>query len=166
MFGNQDTEQALENLDSLAAYLEKNPDADIFGPAKSSYIRDMLFILYQDEIMGEDGKINTQTLEKLLLTVEKIAENSGEEGNVSYLAEDSVGLASPFAANEDGAGRNEQCGCSGDHGCRKPVIHDGSLRGDEAEGTGAGDSPEYVPSTGDSGNQQRLRTEGTGRGNL
>lgn len=102
MFGNQDTEQALENLDSLAAYLEKNPDADIFGPAKSSYIRDMLFILYQDEIMGEDGKINTQTLEKLLLTVEKIAENSGEEGNVSYLAEDSVGLASPFAANEDG----------------------------------------------------------------
>ena len=102
MFGNQDTEQALESLDSLAAYLEENPDADVFGPAKSSYIRDMLFILYQDEVMGEDGKIDTQALEKLLLTVEKIAENSGEEGDVSYLAEDSVGLASPFAANEDG----------------------------------------------------------------
>ncbi len=102
MFGNQDTEHALDSLDSLTAYLEKNPDADIFGPAKSSYIRDMLFILYQDEVMGEDGKIDTQALEKLLLTVEKIAENSGEEGDVSYLAEDSVGLASPFAANEDG----------------------------------------------------------------
>lgn len=102
MFGNQDTEQALESLDSLDAYLEANPDADIFGPAKSSYIRDMLFILYQDEVMGEDGKIDTQTLEKLLLTVEKIAENSGEEGDVSYLAEDSVGLTSPFAENEDG----------------------------------------------------------------
>ena len=73
-----------------------------YDPESCRLVGEIVNVCADESVLGEDGKIDTQALEKLLLTVEKIAENSGEEGDVSYLAEDSVGLASPFAANEDG----------------------------------------------------------------
>lgn len=104
MFGNSEAAQALESLDSLSAYLDENPDAAIFGSAKTSYIRDVLFMLYQDEVLGTDGKVDQNRLAKLLLTAERIAENGGadEADSVSYAAEESLELSSPFSENEDG----------------------------------------------------------------
>ncbi len=104
MFGNSEAAQALESLDSLSAYLDENPDAAIFGSAKTGYIRDVLLMLYQDEVLGTDGKVDQNRLAKLLLTAERIAENGGadEADSVSYAASESLEVSSPFSENEDG----------------------------------------------------------------
>ena len=103
MFGNSEA-QALESLDRLSAYLDENPDAAIFGSAKTGYIRDVLFMLYQDEVLGTDGKVDQNRLAKLLLTAERIAESGGadEADSVSYAAAESLEVSSPFSENEDG----------------------------------------------------------------
>lgn len=76
IYGGEESKKALESLESLKAFLEADPAASVFGIADRSYIRDFLFELYQDEIFGEDGKVNQENLANLLELEEKIAANS------------------------------------------------------------------------------------------
>lgn len=104
MFGNEAAMSALGSLDSLIAYLEANPETDIFGDAGSTYIRDVLFMLYQDEIIGEDGKVDRDALSKLLEAAGRIVENVGsDEMGGMYYSGDDITVSSPFD-NDSGLG--------------------------------------------------------------
>lgn len=76
IYGNEDTKKALESLDSLKAFLEKDPEASVFGIADRGYIRDFLFQMYQEEIFGEDGKVDQEKLAELLELAEEIMGNA------------------------------------------------------------------------------------------
>lgn len=76
IFGNEDAKKALQSLESLKAFLEKDPGASVFGLADKTYIRDFLFQMYQEEIFGEDGKVNQEKLTDLLELAEKIVVNA------------------------------------------------------------------------------------------
>lgn len=76
IYGGEESKNALNSLESLKAFLEADPSASVFGIADRSYIRDFLFELYQDEIFGEDGKVNQENLAALLELEAKIADNS------------------------------------------------------------------------------------------
>ncbi len=76
LFGNEEAKHALGSLESLKAYLKTNPQASVFGIADRYYIRDFLFQMYQDEILGEDGKVNQENLTALLELEGKIAVNA------------------------------------------------------------------------------------------
>lgn len=76
MYGDEQIEKALDSLDSLGAYLEKNPDAAIFGATDKKYIRDFLFQMYQEELIGEDGSVDKSSMEQLLRLAVDIAKNS------------------------------------------------------------------------------------------
>lgn len=76
MYGDEEIEKALDSLDSLKAYLEKNPDAGIFGVTDKKYIRDFLFQMYQEEMMEEDGSVDKAKMEQLLEISVNIADNS------------------------------------------------------------------------------------------
>lgn len=76
IYGGEESKKALESLESLKAFLEADPSASVFGIADRLYIRDFLFELYQDEIFGEDGKVNQENLAELLELAEKIAINA------------------------------------------------------------------------------------------
>ena len=79
MFGDEQIEKALDSLDSLKAYLEKNPDARIFGVTSKEYIRDFLFQMYQEELIKKDGSVDKTKMEQLLELSADIAENSKTE---------------------------------------------------------------------------------------
>lgn len=79
LYGNEEVKEALKSFDSLKAYLEEQPDASVFGLADSSYIRDFLFQIYQDEILEENGKIDQEKLAELLEIEGKIAVNARSE---------------------------------------------------------------------------------------
>ncbi len=76
LYGNEDAKKALESFDSLKAFLEKDPQASVFGLADREYIRDFLFQIYQDELFGEDGKVDQEKLAELLELAGKIVENA------------------------------------------------------------------------------------------
>lgn len=76
LYGNEDAKKALESFDSLKAFLEKDPQASVFGLANREYIRDFLFQIYQDELFGEDGKVDQEKLAELLELAGKIVENA------------------------------------------------------------------------------------------
>lgn len=76
IFGNEDTKKALESLDSLKAFLKNDPEASVFGITDRDYIRDFLFQMYQEEIFGENGKVNQEKLSDLLELEGKIAVNA------------------------------------------------------------------------------------------
>lgn len=76
IFGNEDTKKALESLESLKAFLENNPEASVFGLADKEYIRDFLFQMYQEELFGEDGRVDQEKLTDLLELAGKIAVNA------------------------------------------------------------------------------------------
>lgn len=100
IFGNEDTKKALESLDSLNAFLEKDPQASVFGLADRDYIRDFLFQMYQEELFGEDGKVDQEKLADLLELAGKIAINAKSE----LFEEDVEGL------HEEGYKRNQFTG--------------------------------------------------------
>lgn len=79
LYGNEETKEALTSMDTLAAYLEENPDATVFGVADYTYIENFLFQLYQDEITGKDGKIHQKKLEQLFELERVIAKNAQAE---------------------------------------------------------------------------------------
>lgn len=79
MFGDEQIEKALDSLDSLKAYLEKNPDARIFGVTSKEYIRDFLFQMYQEELIKKNGSVDKTKMEQLLELSADIAENSKTE---------------------------------------------------------------------------------------
>lgn len=98
MYGNEDSMNALESIDSLRVYLEEHPGLDLFGPVSEQYIRDVLFMLYQDEIIAEDGKVNREMLKELLSLesdVIKNSEGSGEDG-MFFTGDDDIIISSPF----------------------------------------------------------------------
>lgn len=76
IYGSTEVQEALGSLGSLSAYLEGHPEASVFGLADKEYIRDFLFQLYQEEILGEDGKIDQEKMALLLETETKIAANT------------------------------------------------------------------------------------------
>lgn len=79
IYGDEQAKAAFDSLDSLSAYVEAHPDKSIVGVAEKKYIRDFLFQMYQDEIIGEDGKADQEKLAKLLETELKIAANARTE---------------------------------------------------------------------------------------
>lgn len=88
LFGNEDAKKALQSLESLKAFLEKDPQASVFGLADKAYIRDFLFQMYQEEIFGEDGKVDQEKLTDLLELAEKIVVNA--KSSIFEEGEDSV----------------------------------------------------------------------------
>lgn len=79
MYGDEQIEKALDSLDSLKAYLEKNPDAKIFGVTEKGYIRDFLFQMYQKELIKKDGSVDKAKMEQLLGLAVDIVKNSKTE---------------------------------------------------------------------------------------
>ena len=75
MYGSQEVQEALESIGTLSAYLDADPEASIFGAADYGYIGNLLFVLYQDEIVGPNEKIDEVKLEKLLELEKKICIN-------------------------------------------------------------------------------------------
>ncbi|NBJ01490.1 carbohydrate ABC transporter substrate-binding protein [Lachnospiraceae bacterium] len=97
LYGNEDAKKALESFDSLKAFLEKDPQASVFGLANREYIRDFLFQIYQDELFGEDGKVDQEKLAELLELAGKIAENAKASLFEENLREDESGYSrDPF----------------------------------------------------------------------
>lgn len=96
IFGNEDAKKALESLESLKAFLEQDPSASVFGIADIHYIRDFLFQMYQNEIFGEDGKVDQEKLEELLEL----------EGKIAVNAKSSLFEADMMGWNESGDTRN------------------------------------------------------------
>ncbi len=76
LYGDEQIEKALDSLDSLSAYMDKNPDAAIFGVTNKEYIRDFLFQMYQEELMKTDGTADKAKMEQLLELAVSIAKNS------------------------------------------------------------------------------------------
>lgn len=79
IYGNEEVKKALSSLETLSKYLDKNPEANIFGVAERGYIRDFLFQLYQDEILGTDKKIDKEKMALLFELEKKIAVNARAE---------------------------------------------------------------------------------------
>ena len=97
LYGNEDAKKALESFDSLKAFLEKNPQASVFGLADREYIRDFLFQIYQDELFVEDGKADREKLAELLELAGKIVENAKASLFEENLREDESGyIRDPF----------------------------------------------------------------------
>ncbi len=97
LYGNEDAKKALESFDSLKAFLEKDPQASVFGLADRDYIRDFLFQIYQEELFGEDGKVDQEKLAELLELAGKIAENAKASLFEEGLREDESGyIRDPF----------------------------------------------------------------------
>lgn len=91
MYGDEQIEKALDSLDSLQTYLEKNPDAQIFGVTNKAYIRDFLFQMYQEELTGDGGSVDKAKMEQLLKLAVDIADNSDTDN---------------FDGRDDGAGES------------------------------------------------------------
>lgn len=79
VYGDEQIQKALDSLDSLEAYLDKNPDAAVFGVTDKEYIRDFLFQMYQDELLSKDGAVDKGKMEQLLTLAVGIAKNSQTE---------------------------------------------------------------------------------------
>lgn len=79
MYGDEQIQKALDSPDSLKAYLEKNPDAGIFGITSKEYIRDFLFQMYQEELIKKDGSVDKAGMEQLFELAADIAENSNTD---------------------------------------------------------------------------------------
>lgn len=76
MYGDEQIKKALDSLDSLKAYVEKNPDAGIFGVTNKEYIRDFLFQMYHEELIKKDGSVDKVKMEELLELSQDIEKNS------------------------------------------------------------------------------------------
>lgn len=76
IYGDEKIEKALDTMDSLRAYMDKNPEAAIFGVTNKAYIRDFLFQMYQDELIKKDGSVDKEKMETLLKLSVDIAKNS------------------------------------------------------------------------------------------
>lgn len=99
IYGDQEVQEALRSYDSLKAYLDKNPDASVFGLADHGYIKNIMFQLYQDEMTGTDHKIDQEKLAGLLEIVGKLCENTQTESieSLNHIsAEDMEEVSSPF----------------------------------------------------------------------
>lgn len=99
IYGDQEVQEALRSYDSLNAYLDKNPDASVFGLADHGYIKNIMFQLYQDEMIGTDHKIDQEKLAGLLEIVGKLCENTQTESieSLNHIsAEDLEEVSSPF----------------------------------------------------------------------
>lgn len=79
LYGDAQIEKALDSLESLRAYMDKNPDAAIFGVTNKEYIRDFLFQMYQDELMKKDGTVDKVKMEQLLELAVSVAKNSNTD---------------------------------------------------------------------------------------
>ena len=79
IFGDENAKEAILSLDKLTAYVDAHPDESILGIAEKSYIRDFLFQMYQDEIIGPDGRVDQEKLAALLETETKLAVSSKSE---------------------------------------------------------------------------------------
>lgn len=79
IFGDENAKEAILSLDKLTAYVDAHPDESILGVAEKSYIRDFLFQMYQDEIIGPDGRVDQEKLAALLETETKLAVSSKSE---------------------------------------------------------------------------------------
>lgn len=77
LYGSQEVMEALESIDSLESYLDKEPEATVFAVPDHWYIRDILFQLYHEEIVKSNGKINQEKLKTLFELEGKISENAG-----------------------------------------------------------------------------------------
>ncbi len=97
IYGNENAKKALESLDSLKAFLEADPSASVFGIADRFYIRDFLFEIYQDEIFGEDAKVDQEKLAELLEMAKQIAGNARAELFDGELAGQSGSTRDPFS---------------------------------------------------------------------
>lgn len=78
-YGDETVKEALHSLESLADYMEEHPQASVFGIADKTYIRDFLFQIFQQEMLGEDGKINQEKMTRLLELELQIAGNARSE---------------------------------------------------------------------------------------
>lgn len=99
IYGDQEVQEALRSYDSLNVYLDKNPDASVFGLADHGYIKNIMFQLYQDEMIGTDHKIDQEKLAGLLEIVGKLCENTQTESieALNHIsAEDLEEVSSPF----------------------------------------------------------------------
>lgn len=79
MYGDENAKKALESLESLKSYLEENSEAPIFGITSKEYIRDLLFQLYQDEILEKGKTVNQKKLSLMFELAGKIAESAKTE---------------------------------------------------------------------------------------
>ena len=79
IYGDEQVKAAFASLESLKTYVEEHPDQSVVGVAERDYIRDFLFQLYQDEVIGEKGKVDQKKLTELLEVELKIAENARTE---------------------------------------------------------------------------------------
>lgn len=107
MFGEDEAKQALEDMDSLKAYLEASPDSQVFCYSDPAYVRDVLFLLYQDEIIGEDGRVDQEKLTELFEMESAIIKNMGEDGELPIFVsgDDALqGQVSAFGEGGDGVG--------------------------------------------------------------
>ncbi len=76
VYGDEQIQKALDSMESLKAYLDKNPDAAIFGVTNKEYIRDFLFQMYQEELIRQDGTVDKAKMEQLLALAVRIAGNA------------------------------------------------------------------------------------------
>ena len=76
VYGDEQIQKALDSMESLKAYLDKNPDAAIFGVTNKEYIRDFLFQMYQEELLRQDGTVDKAKMEQLLALAVRIAGNA------------------------------------------------------------------------------------------
>lgn len=99
LYGNEEAKEALKSFDSLKSYLKEHPDASIFGLADRGYIRDLLFQLYQDELLEENGKINKEKLAELLEIEGQLVVNARADIFEANLEESGVDAAdrTPFS---------------------------------------------------------------------
>lgn len=79
IFGDENAKEAILSLDQLTAYVDAHPDESILGVAEKGYIRDFLFQMFQDEIIGPDGRVDQEKLAALLETEAKLAVSSKSE---------------------------------------------------------------------------------------
>lgn len=79
IYGDEQAKAAFTSLESLKTYVEEHPDQSVVGVAERDYIRDFLFQLYQDEVIGEKGKVDKKKLTELLEVELRIAENARPE---------------------------------------------------------------------------------------
>lgn len=97
IYGNEDVKHALQSLESLNAFLETDPSASIFGIADRFYIRDFLFEMYQEEIFGEDAKVDQEKLTEMLELAEKISVNARADLFDEILLEQGDRTRDPFS---------------------------------------------------------------------
>ena len=102
MYGSPEVRDALESIDSLERYLDKEPDATVFSFPDHWYIRDLLFQLYHEEIVKTNGKVDQKKLRTLLELEEKICENAGtkefeERNDITEKYKNSAGIFTSWA---------------------------------------------------------------------